>query len=490
MDKFNLGEIPRTRSGLIPSTFRRNLDALSTKNWKSLPKQPRPELYKYRGDIINARNRELKAKLKATKQKNITSQNSNVECSSTIAVPPCSPRESPTKGNVGWNANYKHNFFELTSDEQQKRAENKSRFTNFLRAEACKRHARDPDKNKTKTKPPQDDKPKKKKPPVPRLSALARARAQGKTYAPIKAAPTSVSNRSTSCSSKSKSMTKPNDEQARSANKKKKYLDFISKPSKAPKSSEVEAASHNVATLKESAASYKQPKLEDDDSIFRLQLQRIVRRASDLVIEKEKHATMTTTDFSPSAQLPSQFFSSTADDKESNARVKEYTEKEDNMRSRRDRIDELEIRLARISGSSSTSMSATTTTEQTCEETSHSQLPNSVATEVFPREPIPMHPGLMGMNSQDFQWMKRHCYDHLRSKSESDESSSESDSSEESVWQESEIFDGCPSLPLSVVEPSILRTRQIEKEPLPRGHVHLEGSVLDVAEDDFFSLFG
>lgn len=518
MDKFNLGEIPRTSTGLIPSTFRRKQDALSTpKNWKLLPKQPRPELYPYRGDFINARNRKLaatkKAKLKATKQ-NITSKNNDVECSSTTAIPPCSPRESPTKGNVGWNANYKHNSFELTTDEQQKRAENKSRFTNFLRIEACKRHAREPDKNKTKTKPPQDDtKPslpkKKKKPPVPRLSALARARAQGKTFEPNKATSTSVNHRcASSCSSKSKTTAKPYDEQARCVNKEeKKYLDFISKkkPSKASESSKVEAVSHHAATLKESASSIKQSKLEDDDSIFRLQLERIVRRASDLVIEKEKYAT-TTADFSPSTPSSSQFFSSTTGDTKSCIRVEAGTKKEDNMRSRRDRIDELEMRLARISGSSSTSSSATTTTEQPSEETSlySGQLSSSVATEVFPREPIPMHPGPINRNSQDLQWTERYDYLHNgngngSSDSESDASSSESNSSEENVWQgqESESFDACayPSLPLSVVEPSIfpMTTRQIEDEPLPRrGHVHgfLEGSVLDVAEDDFFSLFG
>lgn len=45
MDKFNLGETPRTSSGLIPSNFRRKQDSLSTPDkWKRLPKQPPQEM--------------------------------------------------------------------------------------------------------------------------------------------------------------------------------------------------------------------------------------------------------------------------------------------------------------------------------------------------------------------------------------------------------------------------------------------------------------
>jgi hypothetical protein len=150
MDKFNMGDMPRSRTGLVPCTFRRKQDSFST--WSKLPPQPARELYPYRGDFINARNRkkkeERKAKIDAMKRSVVTSN--NIECSSTVAVPPCSPRDSPTKGNVGWNANYKHNSFQLTPDEQQQRAENKNKFTDFLRIEACKRHARASSNDKKK----------------------------------------------------------------------------------------------------------------------------------------------------------------------------------------------------------------------------------------------------------------------------------------------------------------------------------------------------
>ena len=485
MDKFSLGEVPRTSTGLIPSTFRRKQESLSTtKNWTTLPKQPRAELYPYRGDYINARNRkkieEKKAKLDAMKQ-NAPSKNIGIECSSTIAIPPCSPRQNV----IGWNANYKHNAFELTPDEQRKISENKSRFTDFLRVQASERHAR-ANKNKTVTKPPQDDaKPKKKKPPVPRLSGLARARAQGKNYTPNNAKSISSSRR------KMSAKAKPNDDDKQMGTESKegnKYLDFISKkPAKT-----LGPSTKPTTTLEEPVSSIKQRVFEDDDSIFRLQLERIVRRASDLVIEKEKHTTMKF-DSNPSTSSSSSFLptATAAEDKEN---LKANTKKVD-MRSRHDRLDELEKRLSRISGSSFTSDATSVTMEQPSEETSlySGQQLSSVGTEVIPRVPVQMHS--VPITGQDSQWTNLH--NHLQSDSsdsESDTSSSSSSSSrEQTSWQGSENFDACPSLQLSVVEPSTLPTRHFEEDPLPRprGHDNVSLEVSEsLAEDDFFSLFG
>ena len=126
MDKFNIGEIPRTSTGLIPSTVRRRIETLSTtKNWTTLPPKPSPELFPYRGDKINARNRKLAAERKAKKEaamkRNAATKSSvSIEVSSTIANAPRTPRDSPTQGNVGWDANLKHNEFQLTPEEQRK----------------------------------------------------------------------------------------------------------------------------------------------------------------------------------------------------------------------------------------------------------------------------------------------------------------------------------------------------------------------------------
>eukprot|EP00984_Skeletonema_dohrnii_P020842 scaffold10267_cov120-Skeletonema_dohrnii-CCMP3373.AAC.6 len=477
MDKFSLGEVPRTSTGLIPSTFRRKQDTLSTtKNWATLPKQPRPELYPYRGDYINARNRKKiekkKAKLDATKH-NVPSKNINIECSSTIAIPPCSPRQNV----IGWNANYKHNAFELTPDEQRKISENKSRFTDFLRVQASERHARaNKNKNKTVTKPPQDDtKPKKKKPPVPRLSGLARARAQGKNYTPNKAKSISIR----------KMSAKSTDKQVGAKNKEgDKYLDFISKkPAKT-----LGTPMKSTTTLKEPVSSIKQRVFEDDDSIFRLQLERIVRRASDLVIEKEKHTTIKF-DSNPS-KSSSSFLPTAAEDKENlNANTKKV-----DMRSRHNRLDELEKRLSRISGSSIISDASAMIMEQPSEDTSlySGQQLSSIGTEVIPRVPVQMHSHSVPMN-QDSQWTN--LYDHLHNDSSDSESDTSSSSSlrEQTVWQRNENFDACPSLQLSVVQPSTLPTRHFEEDPLPRprGHDNVSLEVSEsLQEDDFFSLFG
>ncbi|KAK1737537.1 hypothetical protein QTG54_011823 [Skeletonema marinoi] len=192
----------------------------------------------------------------------------------------------------------------------------------------------------------------------------------------------------------------------------------------------------------------------------------------------------------------SSFLPAAAEDKEN---LKANTKNVD-MRSRHVRLDELEKRLSCISGSSFMSDATSMTMEQPSEETSlySGQQLSSVGTEVIPRVPVPMH--FVPLTDQDSQWTNLH--DHLQndsSDSESDTSSSSSSSSrEQTVWQGNENFDACPSLQLSVVEPSTLPTRHFEEDPLPRprGHdkVSLEVSESlqedDFSEDDFFSLFG
>lgn len=426
---------------------------------------------------------EQQAKLEARKKNTDTA--SLLECSSTIAVPPSSPRDSPTTGKT-WDDKYKHNDFELTPDEQRKRAENKIRFNDFLRIEACKRHARrasGANKTAMATKSPQDDsKPKQKKPPVPRLSALARARAQGKTYTPkAKSKPV---NCVTTSSGNNKKASKSNDVEVRMINKEgKKYLDFISKKPQV-------TASEHVPLRKESVSNTKQqPILDDDDSMFRLQLERIVRRASDLVIEKEKekHTTMKF-DSSSSTSSTSHFLSTTTttlEDEESDMMLNANTKKGD-MRSKHDRLNELEMRLARISTSSFIS----DTTVQQSEDTTSSYY--SIGTEVIPRVPLfPMQPVLTTAKGQDLQWTDLNNHLHNDSSSDSDSecdaSSFESKSREQAAWQENDNVESYPSLPPKVVEPSVFPTRQfgVEDEPLPRGY---DGH--DIAEDDFFSLFG
>ena len=56
--KFNQGGVPRTRTGLVPTSYTRTLDNL-TFQLEELPTKPPQPKYKYRGDYVNERNRKI-----------------------------------------------------------------------------------------------------------------------------------------------------------------------------------------------------------------------------------------------------------------------------------------------------------------------------------------------------------------------------------------------------------------------------------------------
>ena len=58
--KFSLGKAPRTRTGLIPTTYTQAADKMSMPDhYQQLATKPKPQKYRYRGDYINERNKKL-----------------------------------------------------------------------------------------------------------------------------------------------------------------------------------------------------------------------------------------------------------------------------------------------------------------------------------------------------------------------------------------------------------------------------------------------
>ena len=495
-DKFCIGEQPRTSTGLVPTTFKKKREELiRTNRWSCLPPQPKKEMFKFRGDYINAKLRKEKEKKEKGKAKAFH-LDGIIEQSSTAVIAPSSPRDSPTKGNTPWNDRYLPDAYKLAPNEQQKRADNDSRYTEFLRIQACKRRAQLSAKKQPETKLPQEDQgvhPKPKKPPVPRLSALARARAQGKQYKPKKTS--TDPQKDSTCSEKSnisKNSSRKDKEVGTIDKQSRKYLSFISKQPdhKSSTDSPAEKTNENVNPSKEAASSHTSTMhsaLEEDDSIFRLQLERIVRRASTLVTERQ---TSMTSDYNS-------FPSSSREEEVDIPTISKETVMMSNMRSRHSRLDELEDRLARIS-KSTVIEDISTTTDQESEDASFSvDLSNSVGTEVIPRVPVSMHPIHSNANLSMLrrgEWTS--LYDHMHNDiSDSSSDTTSTSSTEGSLYERNESFEETPSLQPSNIEPSIMPTRQLhdEHQPRPRGKNYDDGTVEEsqsLKEEDFFSLFG
>ena len=222
------------------------------------------------------------------------------ECGSSMIVhPPRTPRQLPTHTPIGWDTNHKSNEeYSLTPKERKKQIENKSRFSEFLRIEAAKRHSRSSTKtgitNAPKKSIPQDTRRQKTKPPVPRLSALALGKkVMGKENKVNDVNPASAANNRHSNGMSKKPKEKVNAASARNKERRKDYLTFISKEHKQKPEREtatnVDAPKDKESKVESNAVDSK-PAIADDDSIFRLQLERIVQRAADLVVEKQQKA--------------------------------------------------------------------------------------------------------------------------------------------------------------------------------------------------------
>ena len=301
--KFDMGGMPRTRMGLVPTTFRRKMDALSsTKEWSPLPPKPKPPMYPYRGDYINERNRKLQRERNQIKKQNqqASINKDNDSIGSTLLISPRSAVESnssPSLSIIGegippynrsnnWDSYCKHiSFHKLSDDEQHARARNKNEFVSYLRSSAARRNglkvSKATDEKKQQTSVPETI-VRQCKPPVPRFSRVARTGEEMETHLN---------------DSKTLSQTNPT-VQLPTKVASKGYLDFISEKVKplpkaaiaakvypnlrvVSKGSMPKSASNNNSNIKYNTI--------EDDEIFRNQIDRIVERAHEMMVLKGKH---------------------------------------------------------------------------------------------------------------------------------------------------------------------------------------------------------
>ncbi len=378
--------LPRSKTGLVPSTVRRKMDELSS-SLSPLPHQPSPELYQFRGDFLNARNRKRAAAKKQerrAKMEAAAAAAGETECGSSMIVhPPQTPRQLPTHAPDGWNTTYKHNEeYSLTPEERKKQIENKSRFSEFLRIEAAKRHSRSSTKAGITNAPPgkstpQDTRRQKTKPPVPRLSALALGKkVMGKENMVNIVNPASVDNRRSIDMSK-KPKEKVNAALARNKERRKDYLSFISKePKQMPEretATNVDAPKDKESKVESNADS--KPAIADDDSIFRFQMERIVQRAADLVIEKQQKTNVATNDDVPTPSQSLDF------DKVVKVKQQDDTQQLPSKDT---------LRVGNAKSCDATNLLPSNTSSPQSDANEDLSLSVSVDTEVLPRVPVPM----------------------------------------------------------------------------------------------------
>ena len=311
--KFNQGGVPRTRTGLIPTSYTRTLDNL-TFQLEELPTKPPQPKYKYRGDYVNERNRKILHERKlAQKQrqqslldrskrseKSVDSFGSTINSSTDNSNKDDKP-PTPYNTKNQWDSYCKHiSCHKLSENEELSRIQNKKKFVSFLRCEALKRQDRSPTK---KEEVLEIAVVRKKKPPVPRLSRLARSggkqdnkenRENGKKTATSRQTAIKCPRTQSEASEKDtiKDTIKP----------KVRYLDFISKkadtdepPSKLSLEENTNTSKHKQisdSTDEKDEVSRRESNKpdddNDDDSKFRIQIERIVERAAEIVLKEQQ----------------------------------------------------------------------------------------------------------------------------------------------------------------------------------------------------------
>jgi hypothetical protein len=284
-NKFSMGGMPRTTTGLVPASYKSKLDSFSgPKEWSPLPKQPKPEMYVYRGDYINARNQKLRAEKAAKKQ---TSKKSPVRAK---------PKSDGGLKHVDTNSPAFDTYCQdisitkLSKSEAAARATNKQRFLNYMRAEQSKRATRNALEKKlqaelddnggsnSKQEGPAVVKP--RKPAVPRLSYFAKTgqRTKSEMAKMLKAS-----------SNDSKSKVNEVDGEAVRP-KTRSYLEFISKkPEKqvylTPKQQHEKNSCSDV--VKEPDQLQERGKLFEESNeesvVFRAKIEAIVQKAAAMV---------------------------------------------------------------------------------------------------------------------------------------------------------------------------------------------------------------
>ena len=273
----------------------------------------------------------------------------------------------------------------------------------------------------------------------------------------------------------------------------KTYLDFITRnPENILETSSKEPAAGNVDMLTElnSNSNSRNAIVDDESSMFKLQLERIVRRAN-LIIETRQHA------------KPSKDITTGTHPQPLKTLKTDSVGRQDAI----DSLDKLEMCAVRFF-ESSCAMSGDTSQSSNKSVSSRSdsvdEFSQSAVTEVIPRVPVPM---------QDLPRGWTNLYDHFQDDSSPNLFASETEMStntndffsdtasqeEQILWQGNDSLvksckeeGSCPeaSVVQLSVKPSISpKRREFEDEPLPRGHGSFDFEVSNSPEDDFFSLF-
>ena len=282
--KFDMGGIPRTKTGLVPWSYRQQIDNVSTPTqWSKLPPKPKQTMYPYRGDFVKERKKQTKNRQRLSEKS--FEQNSNINSGTTSS----STKPHVAKITPKWDPYCKQiSCHRLIGAEKEAKTQNKMKFIAYLRSEASKR----PDKKRIQKKD-EDARPavRKRKPHVPRLSHLARSRENKENNQRHRSVPCTISKRSLPSKEnqqKGKSLTKE-----KNAKSKGQYLDFISnKRNEIPKSQQKPDKSMPVANFSLPSED-KHPDLEEcEDSQFRCQIERIVQKAAAMALSEQHSASL------------------------------------------------------------------------------------------------------------------------------------------------------------------------------------------------------
>ncbi|EJK51987.1 hypothetical protein THAOC_28788 [Thalassiosira oceanica] len=273
------------------------MDALSEqKEWNKLPTRPRPELYQFRGDYVNERNRRGRIGRRderlQQKRPNTTSK-SNKSASLTTRPGVDDNDENQAPNPRKWDSYCAHiSCHALAREQEAHKAKNKLKFLTFLKRASSKRQevasssgSRKKESGSGQEEADRSQKP--KKPPVPRLSKLARSR---RTRDKTDMGRAIAGKELTQGSLPPKSMSP--------------YLAFISeRPKKdwdnrgrdlssprhedresVPPGSDVDISISNLSQQ------------DDEESRFRNQVERIVNRAASMVVKEQQQQSLVETD--------------------------------------------------------------------------------------------------------------------------------------------------------------------------------------------------
>ena len=164
--KFNQTGMPKSRTGLVPRTYQKRMDALSRQEeWTDLPTRPRPELYQFRGDYVNERNRRNRAGRTLAVGRRGDGQQQKRPLATRPGVDDSDENKAPNPRK--WDSYCAHiSCHALAREQETRKARNKLKVLAFLRSASSKRSA--VPSSRSREKKEEDRSQKSKKPPVPR----------------------------------------------------------------------------------------------------------------------------------------------------------------------------------------------------------------------------------------------------------------------------------------------------------------------------------